>query len=113
MMQEQKKWGKKHYVPTDEINGFKVRPGEYLRNGANIVDGGISFTIHSNGATACNLCLFKRNEKCFIRNVVSHRFWKCNAQKYPNNAFSYVSELHFAKPGYDMVFQQVTVSLVG
>ena len=63
MMQEQKKWGKKIYVPTDEINGFKVRPGEYLRNGANIVDGGISFTIHSNGATACNLCLFKRNEK--------------------------------------------------
>ena len=50
------------YAPTDIINGFKVRPGKYLRNGAAIVDDGESFTIHSNGATSCNLCLFKRYE---------------------------------------------------
>ena len=50
------------YAPTDIINGFKVRPGKYLRNGAAIVDDGVSFTIHSNGATSCNLCLFKRYE---------------------------------------------------
>lgn len=50
------------YAATDVINGFKVRPGKYLRNGAMIVDGGVSFTIHSNGATSCNLCLFHRYE---------------------------------------------------
>ncbi len=50
------------YAATDIINGFKVRPGKYLRNGAMIVDGGVSFTIHSNGATSCNLCLFHRYE---------------------------------------------------
>ncbi|MBQ2116165.1 MAG: glycogen debranching enzyme [Lachnospiraceae bacterium] len=50
------------YAPTDVVNGFRIRPGKYLRNGATIVDGGVSFTIHSNGATACNLCLFHINE---------------------------------------------------
>lgn len=51
---------RKSYTPIDKINGFLVRPGEYLVNGANVVEGGISFTIHSNGATSCCLCLFKR-----------------------------------------------------
>lgn len=51
-----------YYAPLEEINGFKVRPGEYLHNGAIVVEGGISFTIHSNGATACTLCLFHEGE---------------------------------------------------
>ena len=53
----------KNYAPTDMINGFAVRPGLYLSNGASVVDGGVNFTIHSYGATSCTLCLFHRTEK--------------------------------------------------
>lgn len=48
---------------TGEIAGFAVRPGMYLINGATPVLGGVSFTIHSIGATACELCLFHRAEE--------------------------------------------------
>lgn len=51
------------YKPTDMIDGYYVRPGKYLRNGATVVDGGgISFTIHSFGAKKCFLCLFHSGE---------------------------------------------------
>ena len=43
---------------TEEIAGFPVRPGLFLMNGATLVPGGVSFTIHSIGATSCELCLF-------------------------------------------------------
>ncbi len=52
----------KNLVPTDEENGFKIRPGLYLENGSVIVPGGVSFTISSQNATSCELVLFKRNE---------------------------------------------------
>ena len=52
----------KYYAPTDEINGFMVRPGNYMRNGASTIEGGVNFTIHSYGATGCRLCLFRRKE---------------------------------------------------
>lgn len=58
----EKVFGKKKYAPTDEVNGYKIRPGKYLRNGATTVENGVSFTIHSNGATGCRLCLFHRHE---------------------------------------------------
>lgn len=48
---------------TEEIAGFPVRPGLFLMNGATMVPGGISFTIHSIGATSCELCLFRRTEQ--------------------------------------------------
>lgn len=53
---------KKYYAPTDEINGFRVRPGLYLSNGTSVVEGGVNFTIHSFGATSCTLCLFHPKE---------------------------------------------------
>lgn len=62
MEQEKEFPEKKYYGPTDEINGYQVRPGEYLRNGAYIVDGGVNFTVHSYGAKTCNICLFHRME---------------------------------------------------
>ena len=37
--------------PLDEISGYKVRPGFYDRNGAAQAADGVSFTIHSMGAT--------------------------------------------------------------
>ena len=55
--------GKINLVPMDEINGYKVRPGFYEINGATPIPGGINFTIHSSGATYCELLLFKRKAK--------------------------------------------------
>ncbi len=49
--------------PLDIIDGFKVRPGFYNRNGAAAAPNGVSFTIHSSGATSCTLLLFRPREK--------------------------------------------------
>ena len=49
--------------PLDEINGFKVRPGFYNRDGATASSNGVSFTVHSHGATSCALLLFHPQEK--------------------------------------------------
>lgn len=54
---------RKYYPPTDEVGGFQVRPGKFLENGAIRVDEGVNFTIHSNGAKSCNLCLFHVGEQ--------------------------------------------------
>lgn len=45
--------------PLDEIAGFRVRPGFYNRDGATRASNGVSFTIHSFGATSCTLLLFR------------------------------------------------------
>lgn len=62
MADENKIMSKRYYGPTDVVNGYRIRPGKFLRNGATRVEGGVNFTIHSNGATACTLCLFHRGE---------------------------------------------------
>ncbi len=49
--------------PLDEIDGFQVRPGFYNRNGATQAADGVSFTIHSFGATSCTVLLFHPQEK--------------------------------------------------
>lgn len=49
--------------PLDEICGFRVRPGFYNRDGATQSRNGVSFTIHSFGATSCTLLLFHPQEK--------------------------------------------------
>lgn len=48
--------------PLDEIDGFKVRPGFYNRNGATPASNGVSFTIPSFGATSCTVLLFHPQE---------------------------------------------------
>lgn len=48
--------------PIDEIAGFKVRPGYYSRLGACQANGGVSFTIHSKGATKVTLLLYHPTE---------------------------------------------------
>ncbi|MDD2534627.1 MAG: glycogen debranching protein GlgX [Eubacteriales bacterium] len=50
-------------VPLDEVNGFKIRPGFFLENGAVVIPGGVSFTVHSQNAKAVSLVLFRR-EAC-------------------------------------------------
>lgn len=51
-----------HMIPMDVINGFEVRPGMYEINGATAIPCGVNFTVHSFGATSCELLLFKRTE---------------------------------------------------
>ncbi len=61
-----KKFGPQRGVklqPLDTIDGFKVRPGYYNRDGAAAAPNGVSFTIHSSGATSCTLLLFRPREK--------------------------------------------------
>lgn len=50
-------------VPLDEVAGFKVRPGFFLENGAVVLPGGVSFTVHSQNASSICLVLFHR-EQC-------------------------------------------------
>lgn len=47
---------------TDEICGYKIKPGVFASNGAFPVAEGVNFTIHSRGATACTLVLFHNEE---------------------------------------------------
>ena len=48
--------------PLDEVAGFKIRPGFFRMNGAYQAANGVSFTIHSFGATSCTLLLFHPQE---------------------------------------------------
>lgn len=52
-----------HMVPIDECEGFEIRPGMYEVNGATAIPGGVNFTVHSHGATSCELLLFHRREE--------------------------------------------------
>ena len=46
--------------PIDTVNGFQIRPGFFREFGAFAIPGGVNFTIHSHGATSCELLLFHR-----------------------------------------------------
>ncbi|MDR0948411.1 MAG: glycogen debranching enzyme [Lachnospiraceae bacterium] len=52
-----------HMIPMDVVNGFDVRPGMYEVNGATAIPCGVNFTVHSFGATSCELLLYNRHEK--------------------------------------------------
>ena len=49
--------------PTDTYGKFKIRPGFFLSNGAQIVPGGINFTVYSSGAKSCELILYHSHDK--------------------------------------------------
>ena len=48
--------------PIDRIAGFGVRPGLYRLNGATAFDNAVNFTVHSSGATDCELLFFHAGE---------------------------------------------------
>ncbi len=52
-----------HMIPMDRIGGFDVRPGIYEMNGATAIPCGVNFTVYSNGATSCELLLFRKLEE--------------------------------------------------
>ncbi len=51
------------WAPTEEIGGFKVRPGIPTINGSTLMNGAVNFTIYSLGATSCELLLYHRKAK--------------------------------------------------
>ena len=48
-----------HMVPLDTLEGFRIRPGFFDINGAAALSDGVCFTIHSQGATSCELLLYE------------------------------------------------------
>lgn len=48
-----------HMVPLDTLEGFRIRPGFFDINGATALSDGVCFTIHSQGATSCELLLYE------------------------------------------------------
>jgi glycogen operon protein len=49
-------------LPTDEISGFRVRPGKPLPFGVSHVPDGLNFSIFTSSGTGCTLVLFNRGE---------------------------------------------------
>ena len=49
--------------PTDSYQGFKLRPGFFMRRGSSLVPGGINFSIVSARAKKCELVLYNIGEK--------------------------------------------------
>lgn len=48
-----------HMVPLDTLEGFRIRPGFFDINGSTALSDGVCFTIHSQGATSCELLLYE------------------------------------------------------
>ena len=48
-----------HMVPLDTLEGFRIRHGFFDINGATALSDGVCFTIHSQGATSCELLLYE------------------------------------------------------
>ncbi len=48
------------YYPTHTHEGYKLRPGHPLPFGANVVSGGVNFSIFSRHAWSCSLVLFEK-----------------------------------------------------
>jgi isoamylase len=49
-------------LPTDQIGGYRVRPGKPLPFGVSHVPEGLNFSIFTSAGTACTLVLFRRGE---------------------------------------------------
>ena len=56
--------------PLDEISGYKVRPGFYDRDGAAQAANGVSFTIHSMGATDVHCYCSARKNRSHLQKYV-------------------------------------------
>lgn len=55
--------GHDQLIPMDEYDGFRIRPGFFLQNGAVAIPGGVSFTVCTQEGTACELVLFERETR--------------------------------------------------
>ena len=56
-------------LPTDTIEGFKVRPGKPLPFGVSSVPGGLNFSVYTSAGTACTLVLFSRADRVKLAEI--------------------------------------------
>ena len=54
---------RKALKPLDVVSGFLVRPGFYEVYGATALEGAVNFTVHSQGASSCELLLYHRKKE--------------------------------------------------
>jgi len=50
-------------LPTEDIGGFKVRPGKPLPFGVSHVPNGLNFSVYTSSGVGCTLVLFNRGEE--------------------------------------------------
>ena len=50
-------------LPTETIQGFRVRPGKPLPFGVSSVPGGVNFSVYTSAGTSCTLVLYSRSEE--------------------------------------------------
>ena len=50
-------------LPTETIQGFRVRPGKPLPFGVSSVPGGLNFSVYTSAGTSCTLVLYSRSEE--------------------------------------------------
>ncbi|MEI8311964.1 MAG: glycogen debranching protein GlgX [Verrucomicrobiota bacterium] len=55
--------------PTEEIAGWKVRPGQVFPYGVSLVPGGVNFSIFSSVATSCSLVLFDKASRALLAEI--------------------------------------------
>lgn len=61
----QKRFGLEHgknMIPIHEVGGYYIRPGFYLENGATVIPGGVSFTVHTQRGTSVSLLFYRPDE---------------------------------------------------
>lgn len=49
-------------IPTETIQGYRVRPGKPLPFGVSSVPGGLNFSVYTSAGSSCTLVLFSRSE---------------------------------------------------
>ena len=72
-------------VPVEVVSGFEVRPGMYELNGAMAIPVGVNFTVHSFGATSCELLLFHRKLHAAYRLHATNRVNEVLLHFYPKS----------------------------
>ena len=54
-------------IPVDEYDGFRIRPGFFLENGAVAIPGGVSFTVQTQEEQDVNWCCLKEKPENLMR----------------------------------------------
>ena len=57
-------------IPTETIDGLRVRPGKPLPFGVSSVPGGLNFSVYTSAGTSCTLVLFSRAENVPLAEII-------------------------------------------
>ena len=62
-------------IPTESIEGFRVRPGKPLPFGVSSVPGGLNFSVYTSAGTSCTLMLFSKTEERLLAEIcIPHHY---------------------------------------